>query len=163
MSYIYIWPVILFLSPHLTGPRTLPKMHVQLFSKMDCTIKGYRCMSTLIMGWDPIPFWSLRSLPVHVQTRKSWPQEVLTLISLLSVQFSSFTQLCLTLCNPMDCSLPGFPVHHQLPCPSCSNSCPSCHPLLSLSPPAFNLAQNQGLFQWVSSSHQMAEVLEFQL
>ena len=152
MSYIYIWPVILFLSPHLTGPRTLPKMHVQLFSKMDCAIKGYRCMSTLIMGWDPIPFRSPRSLPVHVQTRKSWPQEVLTLISLLSVQFSSFTQLCLTLCNPMDCSLPGFPVHHQLPELAqthvhwVSDAIQPSHSLSSPCPPAFNLSQHQSLF-----------------
>ena len=65
--------------------------------------------------------------------------------------------------------------HTRLPCPSptpgvCSNSCPSsqwCHPTISSlsspSPPAFNLSQHQGIFQWVSSSHQVAKVLEFQL
>ena len=50
-------------------------------------------------------------------------------------QFSSVTQLCLTLCNPMDCSTPGFSVHHQLP-RACSDSCPSswwCHPTISSS------------------------------
>ena len=60
--------------------------------------------------------------------------------------------------------------HTRLPCPStpraCSNSCPSCwwpsHPLSSPSPPAFNLSQHQGLFQWVSSSHQLAKVLDLQ-
>ena len=57
--------------------------------------------------------------------------------------------------------------HSRLLCPSlsprvCSNSCTS-HPLLAPSPPAFNFFQHQGLFKWVSSSHQMAKVLEFQL
>ena len=68
----------------------------------------------------------------------------------------------------MDCSTPGFPVINN---PRArSNSCPlsqwchpTTHPLSSPSPPAFSLFQNQGLFQWVSSSHQVAEVLKFQL
>ena len=52
-----------------------------------------------------------------------------------TVQFSSVTQLCLTLCNPMDCRTPGFPLHHQTP-GACSNSGPSscwCHPVISSS------------------------------
>ena len=87
----------------------------------------------------------------------------------ISVQFSSVTQLCLTLCNPIDCSMPGFPVHHQLleltQLMSIESVMPSNHliPLSSPSPPAFNLSQHQGLFQWVSSLHQVAKVLEFQL
>ena len=82
---------------------------------------------------------------------------------------SSVTQLCLTLCNPMDCSMPGLPVHHQLPELThthihwVSDDIQPSHPLSSPSPPAFNLSQHQGLFEWVSSSHQMAKVLEFQL
>ena len=86
-----------------------------------------------------------------------------------SVQFSSVAQLCMTFCNPMDCSTPGLPVHHQLPESTqthvhwvCDAIQPS-HPLSSPSPPAFNLAQHQCLFQWVSSLHQVARVLEFQL
>ena len=160
------------------------------------------------------------------------------------IQFSLVVQSCLTLCDPMDCSMPGLPIHHQLPeftqthvhrvgdaiqpshpllspsrsarnlsqhqvlfqcqypgydqyqfsrsivscslwphglqhtrlpCPlparrSCSNSYPivsdaiqPSRPLLSPSPPAFNFSQHQGLFQWVSSLHQVAKVLEFQL
>ena len=73
--------------------------------------------------------------------------------------FSSVAQSCLTLCDPMDCSTPGFPVLHQLPEPTQTHVHwvsdaiqPSC-PLSSPSPPAFNLSQHQGLFQWVSSSH----------
>ena len=58
--------------------------------------------------------------------------------------FSSVAQLCPTLCNPVDCSMPGFPVHHQLP-ELAQTHVPS-HPLLSLSPPACSLSQFQGLF-----------------
>ena len=96
-----------------------------------------------------------------------------TFLSLLlvshSVQFSSVAQSCLTLCDPMNCSMPGLPVYHQLPESTQTHVCwvsdafqPS-HPLLSPSPPALNPSQHQGLFQWVSSLHQVAKVLEFQL
>ena len=74
----------------------------------------------------------------------------------------------LHLCNLMDCSTPGFPVLQHLPV--CSNSCPLsqwCHPTISSSvipsQPAFSLFQHQSLFQWASSSHQVAKLLEFQL
>ena len=87
----------------------------------------------------------------------------------LLLQFSSVTQSCLTLCDPMECSTPGLPVHHQLPeftqthLHWVGDAIQPFHPLLSPSPPAFNLSQHQGLFQWVSSLHQVAKVLEFQL
>ena len=70
-----------------------------------------------------------------------------------SVQFSSVSQSCLTLCNHMDCSTPGFPVHHQLPefaqtyVHQVSDAIQPSHPLLSTSPPAFSLSKHQGLFQ----------------
>ena len=79
----------------------------------------------------------------------------------LLVQFSSVTQLYPTLCNPMDYSTPGLPVHHQLPeftqthVHWVADAIHPSHPLSSPSP-AFNLSQHQGLFQWVSSSHQVA-------
>ena len=82
--------------------------------------------------------------------------------------FSSFAQLSLTLCNPMDCSTPSFPVHHQLPELTqihghrVGDAIQLSHPLSSPFP-AFNLSQHQGLFQWVGSSHQVAKVLELQL
>ena len=84
-------------------------------------------------------------------------------------QFSSVTQSCPTLWEPMDCSMPGLPVHHQPPeftqthVHRVSDAIKPSHPLLSPSPPAFNLSQLQGVFKWVSSSHQVAKVLEFQL
>ena len=82
--------------------------------------------------------------------------------------FSSVAQSCPTLCDPMDCSMPGFPVHHQLPeltqthVHRVGDAIQASHPLLSPSPPACNLSQHQGLFKWVSSSHQVAKVLELQ-
>ena len=85
------------------------------------------------------------------------------------VQFSSVAQSCLTPCDPMDCSTPGFPVHHQSSKPTqthvhrVGDAIQPSHPLSSPSPPTLNLSQHQGLFQWVSSSHQVAKLLEFQL
>ena len=67
----------------------------------------------------------------------------------------------------MDCSMPGFPVCHQFPKLAQTHvhwvgeAIQPSHPLLPPSPPAFNLSQHQGLFQWVSSSHQVAKVLKF--
>ena len=83
-------------------------------------------------------------------------------------QFSSVAQLCLTLCDPTDCSISGLPVHHQLPeftqthIHWVGDAIQPSHPPLSPSPPSFNLSQHQGLFKRVSSSHQVAKVLEFQ-
>ena len=99
-----------------------------------------------------------------------WPFEQCISFTCLSMdQFSSVTQSCLTLCNPMDCSTPSFPVHHQLPeftqthVHWVGDAIQPSHPLLFPSPPAFNLSQHQGLFKRVSSSHHVAKVLEFQL
>ena len=86
-----------------------------------------------------------------------------------SVQFSSFAQSCPTLCNPMNRSTPGLPVHHQLPeftqthVHRVGDAIQPSHPLLSPSPPAPDPSQHQSLFQWVNSSHEVAKVLEFQL
>ena len=86
-----------------------------------------------------------------------------------SVQFSLVTQSCLTLCDPMNCSTPGLPVHHQLPeftqthVHRVGDAIQPSHPLTPPSPRAFSLSQHQGLFQWVSSSHQVARVRELQL
>ena len=66
---------------------------------------------------------------------------------------SSVTQLCPTLCDTMDCSMPGFPIHHQLPelaqthVHGVGDNIQPLHPLSSLSPPAFNPSQHQGFFK----------------
>ena len=93
---------------------------------------------------------------------------VLTVILMIS-SGEFVVQSCLTLCNPMDCSTPGLPVHHQLPeftqthVHWVGDAIQPSHPLSSPSPPAFNLSQHQSLLQWVISSHQVTKVLEFQL
>ena len=80
----------------------------------------------------------------------------------------SVAQSSPALCDPMDCSMPGFPVHHHLLELAqthvlwISDAIQWSHPLSSPFPPAFSLSQHQGLFQWVGSSHQVAEVLELQ-
>ena len=86
-----------------------------------------------------------------------------------SVQFSSVTQSCPTLCDPTNSSTPGLPVHHQLPeftqthVHRVSDAIQPSHSLSSPSPPAPNPSQHQSLFQWVNSSHEVAKVLEFQI
>ena len=93
----------------------------------------------------------------------------LFLAILPSVQFSSVTQSCPTLCDPMNCSMPDLPVHHQLPeftqthVHWVGDAIQPSHPLSSPSPPAPNPSQHQSLFQWVNSLHEVAKVLEFQL
>ena len=90
-------------------------------------------------------------------------QKVCRVKQLSTFQFSSVTQSCPTLYNPMDCSMSGFPVHHQLPELTqthvhwVNDAIQPFHPLSSPSPPAFSLSM------WVISSHQVAKILEFQL
>ena len=88
---------------------------------------------------------------------------------ILCYQFSSVAQSRPTLCNPMNRSMAGLPVHHQLPeftqthVHRVGDAIQPSHPLLSPSPPAPNPFQHQSLFQWVNSSHEVAKVLELQL
>ena len=83
--------------------------------------------------------------------------------------FSSVAQSCLTLCDPMNHSTPGLPVHHKLPeftqthAHWVGDAIQPSHPLSSPSPPAPNPSLHQGLFQWVNSLHEVARLLEFQL
>ena len=134
----------------------------------------------LALDYQPDPggcsgAWSVPLSWPHLEARgtvftppKSWS---LTIISPWggSYQFSSVAQLCLTLCDPMNRSTPGLPVHHQLPeftqthIHRVSDAIQPSHPLSSPSPPALNPSQHQSLFQWVNSSHEVAKVLEFQL
>ena len=117
--------------------------------------------------------YGLNSVPKrYVEILTLVPQNVALLdhiIGWLSVQFSSVAQSCPTLCNLMNRSMPGLPVYHQLlESPQTqvhwvSDAIQPSHPLSSPSPPALNLSQHQDLFKWVSSSHQVAKILEFQL
>ena len=111
----------------------------------------------------PVVMYSCESWTVRRQNTKE------LMPSNCSVRFSSVAQLHPTLCDPMDCSTPGFLVRHQLPeltqthVHRVGDAIQPSHPLSSPSPPTFNLSQHQGLFQSGSSSHQVAKVLEFQL
>ena len=86
-----------------------------------------------------------------------------------SQSVSSVAQSCPMLCDPMNRSMSGLPVHHQLPeftqthVHWVGDAIQPSHPLSSPSPPALNFSQHQGLFKWVSSSHKVAKVLELQL
>ena len=103
--------------------------------------------------------WNLRTRIIHIFC-----------FALFECIFSSVQSLSrVRLCDPMDCSTPGLPVHHQLleftqtHVHWVSDAIQPSHPLSSPSPPPFNLSQYQGLFKWVSYSHYVAKVLEFQL
>ena len=130
------------------------------------------CVCVCVCVWQKFYYSEKGQRNLLTQSsEEGWRVPPTTLV--LSVQFSSVAQSCLTLCDPMDGStLPcrsGFPDHHQLPelahthVHRVGGAIQPSHPLLSPSPPAFNLFQHQGLFQWVSSLHQVAKVLEFQL
>ena len=85
-----------------------------------------------------------------------------------SICCCAVTESCLTPCDPMDCSIPGFPVLHyllefaQTHVHWVSDAIQPSHPLSLPSLPALNLSQHQSLFQWVGSSHQVAKLLELQ-
>ena len=102
----------------------------------------------------------------------SYPQndeKILKSIYSTEIIFSSVAQSCPTLCDPMNCSTPGLPVHYQLPeftqtrIHWLSDGIQPSHPLLSPSSTAPNPSQHQSLFQWANTSHEVAKVLEFQL
>ena len=99
---------------------------------------------------------------IKILLDKSW-------LCISRVQFSSVPQSCPTLCDSMNRSTPGLPVHHQLleftqtHAHRVGDAIQPSYLLSSPSPPAPNLSQHQGLFQWVSSSHEVAKILEFQL
>ena len=124
----------------------------------------------VFFSWSDCEVWWKVNLYENWQWPVQWlDQEEAPKYFPKPVQFSSVAQSCLTLCDPMDCSTPGFPVHHQLPELAqthvhwVGDAIQPSHPLSSPSPPAFNLSQLQGLLQRVSSSHQVAKVLELQL
>ena len=115
-----------------------------------------------------VPFTSYKSFLHIISPSDSSVQYNIFRIS-LSVQFSSVAQSCLSLCDPMNRSKPGLPVHHllqestQTHVHQVGDAFRPSDPLSSPSPLALNLSQHQGLFKWVSSLHQVARVLEFQL
>ena len=124
--------------------------------------------------WFPLLLFPYHCVLFSVNLIARWQKGMQMLFpntpSFREIQFRSVQSLSpVWLYNPVDCSTPGFPVHHQLPelaqthVHQVSDAIQPAHPLVLPSPPTFNLSQHQGLFQRVSSSHQVAKVLEFQL
>ena len=143
------------------GGLLLAKCEVSLLFTMFCRlVKAFLPRSNhLLISWLQSP----SSVILEPKKIKS-----LT-VQFSSVQFSSVSQACLTLCDTLNCSMPGLPVHHQLPESTqthvhwVGDAIQPSHPLSSSSPPALNLSQHQSLCKWVSSLHQVDKVLEFQL
>ena len=130
---------------------------------MDCSLPGSFVLGIFqarILEWIAISFSRGTSQP------RDWTQ-VSGIVGIF--QFTSVAQSCLTLCDPMNLSTPGLPVHRHLLefTQTCvhwvSDAIQPSHPLLSPSSPAHNPSQHQSLFQWVNSSHEVTKVLEFQL
>ena len=125
---------------------------------MDMSFRKFQECVMNMEAWHPL---------VH-RVAKSWIQ-LKQLSTTHTHKFSSVTQSCLTLCDPMDCSMPGFPILQHLPeiaqtqVHRVSDAIQPSHPLSSPYLSTFNFSQHWSLFQWVSSSHQVAKVLEFQL
>ena len=156
----------------------ITKSYLTLCDTMDCSSPGssvHGIFQARILEWVAISFSRGSSYPgikpmsptlagrlYHWATRKANTVQK----SLYSVQFSSVAQSCLTLWDPMNHIMPGLPIHHQIlestqtHVHRVDDIIQPSHPLSSPSPPALNLSQYQGLFQWVNSLHQVAKVLE---
>ena len=173
-SHPQIWNI------HLIGA-SIPFLEPQQAVSMaglwwDCSLSGssvHGILQARILEWVAISFSRGSSRPrdwtgfptLQVDSLPSEPPGKL----LLFIQIRSVAQSCLTLCNPMNRSTPGLPVHHHLPeftqthIHRVSDAIQPSHPLSSPSPPAPNPSQHQSLFQRVNPSHEVAKVLEFQL
>ena len=129
---------------------------MQLYSSLN---NFWHCL-TLGFGWKLTFFSPMRGI---------WLSRTFFSSQLLNFHCCSVAQWCPTLCDLMDYSMPGFPVHHQIPELAqthvhwVSDAIQTSHPLLPPTPLTFNLFQHQSLFQWVGSLHQVAKVLELQL
>ena len=135
-GFTQVQPAIPLLWTHAMNP-WYPTLRLQLCCEMPMKMDQYSSMTNIVLKCMP--------------------------------QFSSVAQPCPTVSDPMDCSTPGLLVYHHLPEFTqthvlwVGDAIQSFHSLSSPSPLTFNLCQHQGLFKWVSSSHQMAKILEFQL
>ena len=150
--------------PSLVLARELYTFSVGYYSKSKDCLKVVKVLP------DQCPEFTFQDDRINQKVlKKEKPVLKQETLLLYYLQFSAVAQSCPTLCDPMNCSTPGLPVHHQLPeftqthVHRVSDAIQPSHPLLSPSPPAPNPSQHQSLFQWVNSSHEMAKVLEFQL
>ena len=152
---------ILYCLSHQGSTRILEWV-VYTFSSRSCWPRNRTRVSCIAGGF--LTSWATREAPLHICKYT----QILNFVQFsASVQFSSVTQSCPTLCDPMNHSTPGLPVHHQLPeftqthVHRVGDGIQPSHPLSSPSPPAPNPFQHQGLFQWVNSSHRWPNYWSF--
>ena len=133
---------------------------IRIYWGPDCSVSNFKESDSISLLY----FW----MP-HIFCLSAYLVQFVLFCTSLELQFSSVAQSCPNLCDPMDCSIPSFAVHHQLSelaqthVHRVSDAIQPSHPLSSPSPPAFSLSKHQGLLQWVSSFHQLAKVLALQL
>ena len=133
--------------------------HVSQFTYLAYIVMWVHPLHVVVLLYTVLFFWYLFLCIICVKS----------IINLLQYSHCLVSQSCSTFYHPMDCSTPGFPVlHHLLEFAQThvhrvGDAIQSSHPLSPTSPLAFSLSQHQGLFQWVSSSNQVAKVLELQL
>ena len=150
-----------------TWRRYLFQTVISFFSNIQDSNCGSYGSSIFYFFWGNSILFSIVAAQISFPTSSTQGFSFLQILPML-VQFSSVVQSCPTLCDPMNCSMPGLPVHHQLPkftqthVHRVGDAIQPSHPLSSPSPPAPNPSQHQTLFHWVNSSHQVAKVLEFQ-
>ena len=137
--------------------------------KSPCVHQPGNSLTPVLLGLDrglTSLIWSNKSLAIEPTELSFMPSLLPLTTSHQPPSFSSVSQSCLTFSDPMDCTTPGLPVHHQLLEPTQTHVhqvCDAIQPSHPLSPSSvLNLSQSQGLFQWVSSSHQVVKVLELQ-
>ena len=165
-------PTPIFLPREFHGQRSLAGCNPWRHKQLDTTEQFHLPIIKRVIWQMKLSFTNLPRVnqTVRMQIQICFTLKPCFYYSITSFsQFSSVTQSCPTLCDPMDCTMPGLPVHHQFleftqtHVYWASDAIQPSHPLSSPSPPALNLSQHQGLFKWVSSSHQVAKGLEFQL
>ena len=158
-----VFPVVMYGCESWTIKKTAPKNWCFWTVVLEKTLES-PLDTKIIKSVNPKgnQLWKfIRRTNAEVEAPILWPSD--------AKSFSLVAQLCLNLCDPMDCSTPGLPVRHQLPeftqthVHWVSDAIQPSHPLQFPSPPSFNLSQHQGLFQWVGSLHHVAKVLELQL
>ena len=148
------------------NPSALQETWVQCLGWEDPLEEGTATHSS-VLDWRIPMDWGALWATVHGITELDTTEWLSTYIYIY--MYVCMYESCPTLCDPIDWSMPGFPVHHQLPefahnhIHRVGDAIQSSHPLSSSSPLAFNLSKHQSLFQWVHCSHQVARVLELQL
>jgi len=150
-----------------TWRRYLFQTVISFFSNTQDSNCGSYGSSIFNFFWGNSILFSIAAAQISLPTSSTQWFSFLHIFPML-VQFSSVAQSCPTLCDLMNCSMPGLPVHFQLPeftqthVHRVGDAIQPSHPLSSPSPPAANPSQHKSLFQWVNSSHEVPKVLEFQ-